>query len=133
MPAIRTMKGDKGSPPISSNLALGLNDHYRTGGRLSIDTLGTLTPLQRRSVLRAAKLDSALQAKLAKGAKGRIEIQVWLSKLPADGLKKLKAAGFDLAAVLKPGRLLLGSIGVDRLDGLLALEFVRAAEAPRMR
>lgn len=95
--------------------------------------LAKLKPEERRSALRRAKLSDRLQAKLTRGLKGRIEVQVWLDELPADGLKQLKEAGFTLAAQLRPKKLLLGTLAADKLDALLALAFVRAVEEPRMK
>ena len=95
--------------------------------------LERMKPEQRRAALRQAKLSKELRERLAKGAAGKLEIQVWLTDLPADGLKKLKEAGFVLSAELRPKKLLLGTIAVEKLDALLALDFVRAVELPRMR
>ena len=65
--------------------------------------------------------------------KGRVEIQIWLNSLPADGLLQLKAAGFELAATLVPKTLVLGSIDVNKLDTLISLAMVWRVETPRMR
>jgi hypothetical protein len=64
---------------------------------------------------------------------GRVEVQVWLDALPADGQQKLRALGFELAATLRPGRLLLGTVAVERLEALAALPWVRRVEPPRFR
>lgn len=66
-----------------------------------------------------------LHTKAVQVDKGRVEIQVALNSLPKDGLAKLKTLGFTLDATLTPGRLLLGSISVDKLDALAELTFVR--------
>ena len=65
--------------------------------------------------------------------KGRVVIQVWLSQLPPDGLKKLKALGFELAATLTPNKLILGTFPMERLDALVELEFVRRVEVPQFK
>ncbi len=95
--------------------------------------LERMKPEERRATLREAKLTKELRDRLAKGFKGKLEIQVWLAELPADGLKRLKEAGFVLGAELRPKKLLLGTIAADKLDALIALDFVRAVETPRMR
>lgn len=95
--------------------------------------LEQMKPEQRRAALRQAKLSKALRDKLTAGARGKLEIQVWLAELPADGLKKLKDAGFVLSAELRPKKLLLGMITAEKLDALIALDFVRAVEEPRLR
>lgn len=46
---------------------------------------------------------------------GRVEVQLGLSGLPKNGLAKLKALGFDLAAELMPGKLLQGRVPVEKL------------------
>ncbi len=96
-------------------------------------TLERMKPDDRRAALRTLKLSKELRDRLDKGAKGKLEIQVWLAELPADGLKRLKEAGFVLATELRPKKLLLGTITADKLDALIALDFVRAVETPRMR
>jgi len=92
-----------------------------------------MKPEDRRLAARERKLSESLRAKLAKGVKGKLEVQIWLSSLPPDGMKMLKQAGFELAAQLKPKKLLLGTIDARKLDALLALPFVRAVEEPRMK
>lgn len=81
--------------------------------------------------MRRAKLAPALQkSPLPNVRNGRIDVQIWLNALPADGLVKLKALGFDLSATLTPKKLLLGTLPVTRLDALAALSFVRRIEPP---
>jgi Ca-activated chloride channel homolog len=98
-----------------------------------------LTPAQRRELLEQTKLSSPLRAKLAafrkaKGAKAApVEVQVWVSTVPANGLAKLKALGFKLAATLTPNRLLLGTVSIDKLDALLSLPWVRGVELPKFK
>ncbi len=87
----------------------------------------------RRTLLRQTKLSESLREKLAKGFKGRLQVQVWLNNLPADGLKQLKTTGFAVVVELRTGKLLLGTIDASKLDALLSLPFVRAVEEPRMR
>jgi len=106
------------------------------GARLSAgerDALAQMKPKERRAALRDAKLTKALREKLAKGLKGKVEVQIWLGKLPGDAMKMLKDAGFVLAAELRPKKLLLGTIAAEKLDALLALDFVRVVEEPRMK
>jgi Ca-activated chloride channel homolog len=65
--------------------------------------------------------------------KGRVAVQIWLNKLPKDGIKKLKALGFTQVAELRPGLLLLGTVPVERVDRLIELPFVRFIEPPRFK
>lgn len=64
---------------------------------------------------------------------GRVEVQIWLNKLPPDALDRLKALGFDLSATLMPGKLVLGTVPVEKLDALLELTFVRHIDPPKFR
>lgn len=94
--------------------------------------LEKMKPEERKATLRGLKLSAPLQKAPLPGVKnGRIEVQIWLSSLPADGLKKLKAAGFEWAATLTPNKLLLGTVSVAKLDVLLELSFVRRVEQPQ--
>jgi len=112
--------------------------------------LAQLKPAERKAVLVEAKLAPAfhgLAAKLKKDGKGgslkaaglpevtngRVDVYLWLNKLPPDGLQKLKALGFNLAATLKPGALLLGTLPVEKLEAVLELPFVRGVEPPKYR
>ena len=112
--------------------------------------LEKLTPVDRRNLLRQAKLAASLRslpevfakegkdgglnkAGFPKVEKGRIEVQVWLNALSEDGLAMLKAAGFDLAATILKDKLLLGSISVAKLDALIELGFVRRVDLPRLK
>ena len=98
-----------------------------------------MMPEERRAALEQAKLSPALMSKLAafrkaKGTKPEaVEVQVWVSGLPWDGLNKLKSLGFTLAATLTPHRLLLGTVALDKLDAMLKLPFVQRVETPKFR
>ena len=93
--------------------------------------LETMKPEDRKTTLRRLKLAPALQKTPLPNVKnGKVEVQIWLTDLPADGIQKLKAAGFDLAATLTPTKLLLGTLDVNKLDALLELSFVRRVEPP---
>ncbi len=93
--------------------------------------LDAMKPEERKATLRRLKLAPALQKTPLPNVKnGKIEVQIWLKDLPADGIQKLKAAGFDLAATLTPTKLLLGTLDVSKLDALLELSFVRRVETP---
>jgi Ca-activated chloride channel family protein len=130
----RRVAGPKGDPgdrlEEREALRMDLSDLYSTEGKR---VLAKLKPEERRDLLRRAKLSEPLQKRIAKGVKGKLEVQVWLNKLPSDGLKKLKASGFALAAHLRPNKLLLGTIAAEKLDAVLELDFVRAVEEPRMK
>jgi Ca-activated chloride channel family protein len=109
---------------------------------LSDSELAKLPPEDRKSAVRHMKLAASLQALaetvkregaagslhkkgLPEVEKGRVIVQVSLSSLPADGLAKLKAAGFIVSATLTPKRLLLGDVDLADLDKLIELDFVR--------
>ena len=53
--------------------------------------------------------------------------------LPADGLEKLKRLGFQLAAELRTGKLLLGTLPANKLEALAKLPWVTRIEKPRLR
>jgi Ca-activated chloride channel family protein len=112
--------------------------------------LAALKPVERLPLLRSAKLESALHnlpARVQKEGKGgslskkgaptvtknRVAVQIWLNALGRDDMKKLAALGWKLDATLRPGKLLLGSIPVAKLDALIALDFVRRVEMPRWK
>lgn len=105
--------------------------------------LASLKPEERHTLLQQAKLASVLRAladgKASEGknaptvTNGRVDVQIWLNTLPPDGLAKLKALGFDLSATLTPGKLLLGSVPVAKLNALLDLSWVRRVEPPRFK
>jgi Ca-activated chloride channel family protein len=149
MPAVMGMRGGFGGGAVSPQLATKAASSPRMSlGRRTRGDSGALneqleaerrkapehlTPEQQRTALRKAKLSAALFTKLAKGTTGKLEVQVWLSSMPKDGLAKLREAGFVLVAQLRPGKLLLGTMDAAKVDALLALEFVRAVEEPRMR
>lgn len=97
--------------------------------------LDALKPEDRRTLLRQVKLAPALRESIGKPHKAtdRIEVQIWLNTLPPEGLAKLKALGFTLSATLTPGKLLLGTVAVNKLDALIALPWVRRVEPPRFR
>ncbi|MBI3911402.1 MAG: VWA domain-containing protein [Armatimonadetes bacterium] len=112
--------------------------------------LEAMKPEQRRALLARAKLAPPLQRLAEQVCKhgvngslrqpglpevvnGRVGVQIWLNELPPDGLKQLQALGFELAATLRPGKLLLGTLSVERLEALIALPFVRRVEPPRFK
>lgn len=95
-------------------------------------SLAALKPEEKRTLLRRVKLAPALQKTPTAGAKnGRVTVQIWIANMPKDGLAKLKAQGFELAVTLTTGKLLLGTVDARKLDGLIALSFVRFVEAPQ--
>lgn len=121
-----------------------------SGKKDALAALKKLKPEERKEVLANAKLDPKLHG-LAEKVKrqgkngtlnvpgvgqvmqGKVTVMVWLNALPKDGLKRLKALGFDLNATLTPGKLLLGSISVEKLDALIEQDFVRRVEPPNLR
>lgn len=101
----------------------------------ALKQLQSLSPEERRKVLLNAKVTAELRDKFTKspGSTEKIEVQIWLNPLPKDGLDKLKSLGFELIAELKSGKLLLGTITLDKLDKIVELPFVRRIETPKMR
>jgi hypothetical protein len=85
----------------------------------------------KRPVPAEVKLAASLRAQPSTG--GRVDIQVWVQAMPKDGLRKLKELGFDLAADLIPGKLLLGTLPAEKLKALAALSWVLYVEPPRFR
>ncbi len=129
LPALPTLqaleaKGNKGDKLAESeSLQLDAADFAKK--------LEAMKPEDRKTTLRRLKLAPSLQKTPLPNVKnGKIEVQIWLTDLPEDGIKKLKTAGFDLAATLTPTKLLLGTLDVSKLDALLELSFVRRVEPP---
>ena len=112
--------------------------------------LKALKPEERRKLLEKAKLAEVLRG-LAEKVKqdgkdgslnkpglplvehGRVEVQIWLNALPADALSQLKALGFEVTATLRPHKLLLGAISVDKLNALVELDWIRRIEPPKFK
>jgi Ca-activated chloride channel family protein len=130
--------------------AFDLDGRIVNGTEAGQKRLAVLKPEARRALLEQVKLAPALRGLaekvrkegvngslnkpgLPRVEKGRVEVQIWLNSLPPDGLQKLKALGFDLIAALRPSKLLLGTMAVEKLDALLELPFVRRVEPPRMK
>jgi hypothetical protein len=88
---------------------------------------------QWKEMLRAGKLHQKLRELLKKPGAQAIDVQVWVDSIPADGLKKLKALGFEFGATLAPGKLLLGKMRLDKIDALLALPWVAYVEPPKFK
>ncbi|MGV3720484.1 MAG: VIT domain-containing protein [Actinomycetota bacterium] len=78
------------------------------------------------------KLAPPLRA-ASKTPAGDSVVQIWVSNLPKDGLAKLKALGFELADVLTPGKLLIGTAPAEKLKALAALDWVLYIEPPRFK
>ena len=103
--------------------------------------LKAMKPEDRRLALEQVKLSPALLAQLTEYRKLKPEarkpkeviVQIWLDKLPADGLETLKAVGFTFGATLTPNRLVVGTITLDGLDALLEQSFVRRVELPKFK
>ena len=109
-----------------------------------------MKPEERRAVLEQVKVAPALHGLaekvkkegtagtlkkpgLPEVEKGRVAVVVWLNDLPKDGLAKLKALGFELAATLTPKKVLIGTLPVEKIDALVELPFVRRVEPPKFR
>jgi len=97
--------------------------------------LQSLSPEERKKALLNAKVAAALRDKLMQSPASteKVEVQIWLNTLPEEGLNKLKALGFEAIVELKPGKLLLGTITLDKLDEVIELTFVRRVELPKMK
>jgi Ca-activated chloride channel family protein len=113
----------------------------QAGTKKSESRLKAMKPEDRKAALAQAKLDPALQARLKKAhssngktAKSEeVAVQIWLNRLPSDGLKRLKALGFKPAATLMQGKLLLGTLPVQKLESLIELNFVSRVEPPKFK
>jgi hypothetical protein len=90
---------------------------------------GKLAPVLQRLVAG----DSAGAGRLPEVRDGRTDVQIWLASLPPEGMRVLKELGFELAAELRPGKLLLGTLPVAKLKALAALTWVRRVEPPDYR
>lgn len=77
-----------------------------------------------------SKIDAALRSAQTSD---KMEVQIWLRQMPADGLKKLRELGFQLAEELRPGKLLLGTLPAAKLEELAKLPWVVRIEKPRFR
>jgi Ca-activated chloride channel family protein len=132
-----------------TDVAADIDGPIALGKAEGVKALKQMKPAERTATLERVKMHSALwglaaQVK-AKGRNGtlhtksvqvdngRVEIQIVLNALPKDGLAQLKALGFTLDATLTPGRLLLGSVAVDKLDALAELAFVRRIDPVILR
>lgn len=99
----------------------------------------TVTPAREKleiSLQALVRRNGPPPAKLPPGVEvvgGRVAIQVWVDRMPADGLKKLRSAGFESVAALRPGQVLLGTVKVDDLERLASLSFVLFIEPPKLR
>ncbi len=134
----------KSDSATDADSALGLetDKDIRDGTPAGQKRLEALPAVDRRTLLEQVKLAPALQP-FAQGkaagpdgptvTQGRVDVQLWLNALPADGLAKLKALGFTLSATLTPGKLYLGTVPVTGLDALLELSWVRRVEPPQFR
>lgn len=88
---------------------------------------------QIKQYLRTTKLHAKLIESLKKPGTQPLELQIWVKQMPANGVAKLKALGFTLTSTLTPGRLLLGTISADKLDKVLALQWVVFVEPPKFK
>jgi hypothetical protein len=112
--------------------------------------LKMLKPAERRALLIQAKLAPALRGlaeKVRKEGKngsldkpglpkvenGRVEIVIRLNSLTKSQMRQLESLGFTLEATLQPGKLLLGTVPVEKLEALLELAFIRRIELPKFR
>ena len=66
-------------------------------------------------------------------AKGRVDVLIWVSGMPTDGLKRLRELGFVFSTEVHPGRLLLGTLPVEKLEALAKLSWVRGLQPPRYK
>ncbi len=120
------------------------------GDKKALDKLKDLKPEDRKQLVSRIKLDASLlglaakvkadghnrsldKAGVPKVSQGQVTVQIWLNRLTADDLKKLKTLGFKLDATLIPKKLLLGTVAMDKLDELADLTFVRRVEPPKFK
>lgn len=136
------------SDAIAADTSVAEERDIALGTTVGQQALRQLTPTERQARLEQVKLPASLRGLAATLAKegvngslnkpglpvvtaGRVEVQIRLNTLPPDGLAQLKALGFDLSATLTPGRLLLGTADVAKLDKLIELTWVRRVEPPQ--
>lgn len=122
---------DADNTPIVAQNNADVRDNTSAGKK----RLAALSLAARRALLREAKLAPTLREILARAPKAsqQVDVQLWLSALPAGGLADLKAGGFELSATLTPGKLLLGAISTDKLDALVQFGFVRYVEPAKFK
>jgi Ca-activated chloride channel family protein len=152
MPAVRLAPPAK--PPVRSRLTLSESPAHAavsTNGSLAgeelafkSDALKAMKPADRMALLENVKMHTALHGLAAKVKaegkngtlhtpsvqvdNGRVWVQVWVKSASKANLAKLKAAGFTLETTLMPGKLLLGSVPVAKLESIAALVFVARIE-----
>lgn len=56
---------------------------------------------------------------------GKAEVQIWLTDKSDDTLAKLKELGFEVMLDPKTSKVIIGRIPIEKLEGLVALKFVR--------
>jgi hypothetical protein len=56
---------------------------------------------------------------------GKAEVQIWLTDKSAQTLAKLKELGFEVVLDPKTSKLVIGRVPIQKLEALVALEFVR--------
>jgi hypothetical protein len=61
---------------------------------------------------------------------GKAVVEITVERLPADGLRRLKALGFTVTTRLRGGSLLRGTAPIAKLEALAALPFVRRVDLP---
>lgn len=136
-PIARAKSAPMGLPSLNATLtesdSLAAQDNgtrdIADGSAAGRKRLDALKPADRQKLLREVKLDKSLRGKT--GAE-RVTVQIWLNALPKNGLARLKAAGLTVDATLTPNKLLLGTVRADKMDALLALDFVRRIEPPKL-
>lgn len=122
--------------------------HFARDPQQARKELKSLKPAERLAVLRSLKLPPALRNLRATVRKegtggtllkqgqpevrnGRALVQVWTASLTPAMLRKLKALGFLPTAELKPKRLVLGTLPMEKLDALIGLPFVGYVDVPK--
>ncbi len=65
--------------------------------------------------------------------RNRVDVELLLTHLPADGMQRLRALGFEPRSTLRPQQRLVGRIRADGLRALAALDFVRKVEPVPVR
>lgn len=126
MPAAAGLGGGSFGPP-------GIHKHADASESVRLQDKSEGRATSAVSLLRQQKLSETLRKRLEKPTTERILVQVWLNDLPDDGIKHLNKAGFVINHILRPGKVLLGTIPLKNLDALIALDFVRAVEEARFK
>jgi hypothetical protein len=92
------------------------------------DVSGKLTPAERHEKLLPLKLEASLLKLAAAGGGQKVEVRVTLRDLSDATVRKLEDLGFKVLAKATSVKLVIGTIGADKLEALALLDVVRQVE-----